>query len=302
MGETTNQGGKDREVPVETTYQTDQFQVFYDLVSFSKAIETAAGVTFDLASLVQLNTDFAESSEQYLLLNIKEYGVEKPDNMLFLTEDKAYALSGNYPSVLAIKSFESILAKPFGNSTILCFLVLDKIIDNHKKQLEGFVEKIEKQEQDFDQVEYRKLNLEIERFSDRLEEFHDLLFELQERRYKQVQFHYISFDYRVLIAESLSLQGRCRRRIDSLKGVRQDHEIRATEELNRRILKLNDVVKRLTAITVIFMLPTLIASHFGMNFQYMPELHVWWAYPSVLVGQIVIMVAGIVVFRKVGWL
>lgn len=243
-----------------------------------------------------------EASEQYLLLNVKEYGVEKPDNMLFLTEDKAYAFSGNCPSPSAIKSFEGILTKPFGNSTILCFLILDKIIDNHKKQLEVFVEKIKKQEEDFDQVEYRKLNLEIERFSDRLEEFHDLLLELQERRYKQVQSHYISFDYRVLIAESLSLQGRCGRRIDSLKGVRQDHEIRATEELNKRILKLNDVVKRLTAITVIFMLPTLIASHFGMNFQYMPELHVPWVYPSVIVGQIALMVAGIVIFRKIGWL
>jgi Mg2+ and Co2+ transporter CorA len=302
MGETINQGAKERSVAAETTYQTGQFQVFDDLVSFSKAIEKAAGVTFDLASLIQLNTDFAEASEQYLLLNIKEYCVEKPDNMLFLTEDRAFAFSSNCPSPSAIKSFEGILAKPFGNSTILCFLVLDKIIDNHKKQLEGFIENIRKQEEDFDQVEYRKLNLEIERFSDRLEEFHDLLLELQERRYKQVQFHHISFDYRVLIAESLSLQGRCRRRIDSLKGGRQDHEIRATEELNERILKLNDVVKRLTAITVIFMLPTLIASHFGMNFQYMPELHVWWVYPSVLVGQIVIMVAGIVVFRKVGWL
>jgi len=302
MEEITNQRGKDREVVVETTYQTDQFQVFHDLVGFSKAIETAAGVTFDLASLIQLNTDFVEASEQYQLLNIKEYGVEKPDNMLFLMEDRAFAFSENCPSPSDIKSFEGIFAKPFGNSTILCFLVLDKIIDNHKKQFEGFVEKINKQEQHFDQIEYRKLNLEIEHFSDRLEEFHDLLLELQERRYKQVEFHYISYDHRVLVAESLSLQGRCRRRIDSLKGIRQDHEIRATEELNRRILKLNDVVKRLTAITVIFMLPTLIASHFGMNFQYMPELHVWWAYPSVLAGQIVIMVAGIVIFRRVGWL
>ena len=295
-------GEKDREMAADTVNHTGQFQVFDDLVSFSKAIETVAGVAFDLASLVQLNTDFAEASEQYLLLNIKEYGVEKPDNMLFLTEDRAYAFSDNCPSPSAIKAFEGILAKPFGGNTILCFLVLDKIVDNHKKQLEGFVEKIRKQEEDFDRVEYRKLNLEIEHFSDRLEELHDLILELQERRYKQVQSHYISFDYRVLIAESLSLQGRCSRRIDSLKGVRQDHEIQATEELNRRILKLNDVVKRLTAIAVIFMLPTLIASHFGMNFQYMPELHVWWAYPSVLVGQMVIMVAGIIVFRKVGWL
>ena len=111
MGETINQGAKEREVNAETTYQTDRFQVFDDLVSFSKAIETAAGVTFDLASLIQLNTDFLEASEQYLLLNIKEYGVEKPDNMLFLTEDRAYAFSGNCPSPSAIKSFESPLHK-----------------------------------------------------------------------------------------------------------------------------------------------------------------------------------------------
>jgi hypothetical protein len=302
MGETINQGAGNREMAAETDSQTGQFQVFDDLVGFSKAIEKAAGVTFDLASLIQLNTDFAEASEQHLLLNVKEYGVEKPDNMLFLTEDKAYAFSGNCPSPSEMKSFESVLARPFGTNTILCFLVLDKIVDHHKRQLDAFMERIRKQEEVFNQVEYRELNLEIEHLSDRLEEFHDLLLELQERRYKQVQSHYISFDYRVLIAESLSLQGRCKRRIDSLRGARQDHELRATEELNKRILKLNDVVKRLTAITVIFMLPTLIASHFGMNFQYMPELHVWWAYPSVLVGQLVIMVAGMVVFRRVGWL
>jgi Mg2+ and Co2+ transporter CorA len=301
MVETTDHGEKKSDGDKET-YNTSRLQVFDDLASFSKAIETAAGVTFNLASLLQINTDFVEASEQYLLLNIKEYGVEKPDNMLFLAEDKAYAFSSNYPLPSSIKPFEGILAKPFGNSTILCFLVLDKIIDNHKRQLEDFMEKIRKQVEDFNQIEYRKLNLEIEHFSDRLEEFHDLLLELQERRYKQVQSHYISFDYRVIIAESLSLQGRCKRRIESLKGVRQDHEIRATEDLNKRILKLNDVVKRLTAITVIFMVPTLIASHFGMNFQYMPELHLPWVYPSVIVGQIVLMVAGIVIFRKIGWL
>lgn len=243
-----------------------------------------------------------EASEQYLLLDIKEYGGEKSDNMLFLSEDKAYAFSSNCPSLLEIKNFDDILNKPFGKSTIFCFLILDKIADNHKKQFEGFVDKIRKQEEDSNHVEYRKLSLEIERFSDRLEEFHDLLLELEETRYRQVETKYITFDYGVLLAESLSLQGRCRRRIGSLKEVRQDHEMQATEELNKRIVKLNDVVKRLTAIAVIFMVPTLIASHFGMNFQYMPELHVQWAYPSVLLGEIVIIVAGIVVFRKMGWL
>ncbi len=279
MEEATNHGVNEREVAAQINHQTGQLQVFDNLVSFSKAIETETGLTFDLASLVQLNTDFIEASEQYLLLNIKEYGAAKPDNMLFFCEGMAYVLSSNSPSLSAIKTFEDVLGKPYGMSTIICFLVLDKVMDNHKERLEGFVERIRKQEEDFDRVEYRKVSLEMQHFSDRLEELHDLLLELQERRYKQMQTRHIPFDYRVLIAESLSLQGRCRRRIDSLKEVRQDHEMRATEELNHRILKLNDVVKRLTAITAIFMLPTLIASHFGMNFQFMPELHVSWVYP-----------------------
>jgi len=76
----------------------------------------------------------------------------------------------------------------------------------------------------------------------------------------------------------------------------------ATEELNNRIIKLNEVVKRLTAIAVSLLMPTLIAGHFGMNFQFMPELRVSWAYPAVIAGQIAIMVAGIIIFRKIDWL
>lgn len=298
MGEVSNQGANEREI----THQSGSIQVFNDLISFSKALETETGLTFDLASVIELQTDFIKASEQYLLLNIKEYGSEKPDNLLFLSENKSYAFSSNYPSISVIKTFEEIFTKPFGKSTVLCFLVLDKIMDNHKKQFEGFVDKIRKQEEVFHHVEYRNLSLEMEHFSDRLEEFHDLLLELQERQYIQMNTRYLTFDYPVLIAESQSLQGRCRRRIGSLKEVRQEYEMRSTEELNQRILNLNDVVKRLTALTVIFMLPTLIASHFGMNFVHMPELRSAWAYPSVIMCQVLLMGVGIITFRKIGWL
>jgi len=50
------------------------------------------------------------------------------------------------------------------------------------------------------------------------------------------------------------------------------------------------------------MLPTLIASHFGMNFQYMPELSVAWAYPAVIAIQVILMGVGLILFRKIGWL
>jgi Mg2+ and Co2+ transporter CorA len=278
------------------------FRVFPDIDSFGNAIKTSLGFDFDFSSLLELNTDFIQSTDKYLLLNIKEFNSKTPDNILLLTEDETYICSHNAPSTNMVKVFEDVLEKPYGKSTIISFLVINQILTNHKEHLESLLEEIKKLEDNFDHDRYRALSLEFERFSDRLEEFHDLIIGLQERRYKQIETQYISFDYRVLIAESQSVQGRCRRRLSTLKDIRQDHEMKSTEELNTKIMNLNNVLKKLTSITVILMLPTLIASHFGMNFLHMPELKIWWVYPLVIAAQIVIMVVFFFVFRKIGWL
>jgi Mg2+ and Co2+ transporter CorA len=125
---------------------------------------------------------------------------------------------------------------------------------------------------------------------------------LQERVYPQIETEYISFDYRVLVAEVNSLEGRYRRRLSMVRDLRQDFETQTTSELNTKIVKLNDVVKKLTAITVILMIPNLIASHFGMNFANMPELSVAWAYPAVIIFQFLFMGLGFWWFRRIGWL
>jgi hypothetical protein len=48
-----------------------------DVASFSKEIKKATGFTLDLVSVLDLTTDFAEVTNDYLLLNIKEYDAEK---------------------------------------------------------------------------------------------------------------------------------------------------------------------------------------------------------------------------------
>jgi Mg2+ and Co2+ transporter CorA len=278
------------------------FQNFPDVESFAKAIDTSFGIDLDLQSVLALNTDFAQVTSQYLLLNIKEYNAEKPDNLLFLTEDKIFTCSNNAPTDAMVSSFEDVFENSFGKSTVITFLVINKIHDNNTLQLESISKRMRPLEEEFNHEEYRALSMEFERFNDRLEEFYNLLIGLQERRYKQVQTQHISFDYRVLIAENQSLQTRCRRRLSYLKDLRQDHEMKSTEELNTKIVKMNDVLKKLTSITVILMLPTLIASHFGMNFINMPELQIPWVYPTVIIVQFVIMGVFFFIFRKIGWL
>ena len=237
-----------------------------------------------------------------MILNVKDLDAGEMDNLLFLTETKAFVLSPTRYQYQIPNAFQELLARPFGRSTVLVFSVLSRALDNYKERLQSLINMTHKIELEFSYAEYRALALEFVRLSDRAEEFYDLLLRLQEARYQQVQTSYISFYYGVLLAESLSLQGRCRRRLNVITDLRRDHDSLATEETNRKIVQLNEVVRRLTAITVILMLPTLIASHFGMNFVYMPELKIPWAYPAVIAFQLITAGVAFLVFRKIKWL
>jgi magnesium transporter len=48
--------------------------------------------------------------------------------------------------------------------------------------------------------------------------------------------------------------------------------------------------------------PTLIASIYGMNFQFMPELKQPWGYPLALALMAASVVAPFIYFRRKGWL
>jgi magnesium transporter len=64
---------------------------------------------------------------------------------------------------------------------------------------------------------------------------------------------------------------------------------------------LNLIVKRLTAITLILMIPTLIAGVYGMNFDVMPELHWTLGYPFALALMVAAAGGAIWFFRSRDW-
>ena len=67
-------------------------------------------------------------------------------------------------------------------------------------------------------------------------------------------------------------------------------------------LRQNHIMTVLTVITSIFMPLTLITGWYGMNFRYMPELNMPWAYPTVFGLCAVIAVVCLVCFKKKKWL
>jgi magnesium transporter len=64
----------------------------------------------------------------------------------------------------------------------------------------------------------------------------------------------------------------------------------------------NKIIKIFSVASVALLPPTLIASLYGMNFQYMPELSQTWGYPYALALMIASAVVPMWYFRRRGWL
>jgi magnesium transporter len=101
-----------------------------------------------------------------------------------------------------------------------------------------------------------------------------------------------------------------------LRDVR-DHALRVIEkvdgfrELLSDILSVNhtlvgisqnDQAKKISAWAAILFAPTLVAGIYGMNFDYMPELHWFFGYPYALALMVVIGFTLYFTFRRRGWL
>jgi len=64
----------------------------------------------------------------------------------------------------------------------------------------------------------------------------------------------------------------------------------------------NKIIKIFSVASVALLPPTLIASIYGMNFKYMPELESSWGYPFALLLMLASVAAPFIYFRRKGWL
>lgn len=67
-------------------------------------------------------------------------------------------------------------------------------------------------------------------------------------------------------------------------------------------LRMNEVMKVLTVVSTIFVPLTFVASIYGMNFDYIPELHWKYGYPYVLSIMFVMAMAMLTYFRRKNWI
>jgi magnesium transporter len=67
-------------------------------------------------------------------------------------------------------------------------------------------------------------------------------------------------------------------------------------------IEQNKIIKLFTVASVVLMPPTLIASIYGMNFRFMPELGWSLGYPMSLMMMVMAGVIPLIYFRNRGWL
>lgn len=67
-------------------------------------------------------------------------------------------------------------------------------------------------------------------------------------------------------------------------------------------IEQNAIIKIFSVVAVVFLPPTLVASIYGMNFKFLPELEWPWGYPFAVVLMIASAVLPYVYFKRKGWL
>lgn len=88
-------------------------------------------------------------------------------------------------------------------------------------------------------------------------------------------------------------------RLDANVNLLRDGIVQLREAYESAVnLEINKVMKIFTVVTIVFLPLTLIAGWYGMNFRNMPELSWTFGYPTVVALSILIVVAGVIYFKK----
>ena len=98
------------------------------------------------------------------------------------------------------------------------------------------------------------------------------------------------------------VQDRALRIIERVEGFRQLLQNILSVNLTGASIAQNDQVKKISAWAAILFAPTLIGTVYGMNFDYMPELHWRFGYPFAMVLMLMVSVTLYLVFKRRGWL
>lgn len=197
------------------------------------------------------------------------------------------------------------------------YAVLDKVVDDYGPVLDGLqndIDEIEVQVFDGDPTASKRiytLTREVIEFQRAVEPLRELFAELRERLRERAGES--DLELRRALRDVADHATRALERIDgyrqllgniltvnaALVGQRQNEEM---ARMTRAGYDQNEQVKRISSWAAILFAPTLVASIYGMNFTFMPELDWAFGYPFAVLLMLLLGAGLYVVFKRRGWM
>lgn len=183
----------------------------------------------------------------------------------------------------------------------LGYTILDTIIDGYYPALEALGDQIE-------ELEDAIINQPTPQLLRELNWTRTMLAELRRSLWPQREaVNALIRDPNPLISDDVRLYLRdvydhCVQTVEVMEGYRETVAGLVNTYLSSMANRTNDIMRVLTIMASIFIPQTLLVGIYGMNFEYMPELHVWWAYPLCWAVMVVMAAGMLVYFRRKGWI
>ena len=157
-------------------------------------------------------------------------------------------------------------------------------------------------------IEDEILESELDKYPDKLNDIRSFLMDMRIHYEQMLDFGQELEENENGFFEEVNLRyfrlftERVMRLMDQVKSLR-DYTVQLREMFSTQLdIRMNRIMTVLTVVTVIFMPLTLIVGWYGMNFVYMPELHWKYSYLVVFIVSAVILIGGVIWFRKKKWL
>jgi len=186
-----------------------------------------------------------------------------------------------------------------GPSAVL-HAIIDRIVDDYVPVVEGLANDIDEIEVEvFDNKP--DVSRRIYELSREVIQFHQATQPLAGtlERLMQEQTSDIDREMRRYLRD---VQDRLLRVTDQAQGFRELLQNILSVNLTLVSVNQNDQVKKISAWAAILVVPTLITGIYGMNFDFMPELHWTFGYPLALLLMLTISLILYMSFKRRGWL
>jgi len=183
----------------------------------------------------------------------------------------------------------------------LAYALLDTIIDNYYSILEKLGDRVESIEEELLENPTREMLNAIHRTKRDMIYLRKSIWPLREAvsGLERSESKLISKQTRVFLRDVYDHTIQAIDTIESLRDIVSGLlDIYMSSVSNR----MNEVMKVLTIIATIFIPLTFIAGIYGMNFEFMPELRLQWAYPAVWGVMGLVALVMLIFFRKKDWL